>query len=390
LQQFQVNHRPGKRLIRSINLLQEELQILVQVNSWQKNLIQGYLDVLNDATYEKDIPSRRAMFQHEKILLESCLEQLALSREDYTDLIDRCGPLSDSTKQSLEINEEDHGKAIMVFTIVTIIFLPLSFVTSFFGMNTVDIRDMSSGQSLFWAVAIPLTAVTMGSAMLIGYNGDDLRDAITSMYLSATGKHDSTTSTRGISVAQRKRAHQIQSNETGTSDISLADEAEYAIPRLGYWLDRYDVTPYRGAPQNYLSMEAPQPRMHMKSRSTRRVHRPEIPYIPKPDIPYIPRPDITYIPLSPRYSPSPPPPVRPYVDVIEPEGDDEWYGNRRRTEARPYEASLRRYNGVKDGGVQEYTWHAKSRRRQRRSSRERVERGYGGYPRGYGVREAER
>lgn len=90
--------------------------------------------VLDDTSYEQDTLSRKSMFSYEQILLQSCLDDLQLVSEDYADLIRRCGPLSNRTKQSLEINEEDHGKAIMVFTVVTVIFLPLSFATSYLGM----------------------------------------------------------------------------------------------------------------------------------------------------------------------------------------------------------------------------------------------------------------
>ncbi|KAF7188714.1 hypothetical protein HII31_09966 [Pseudocercospora fuligena] len=54
--------------------------------------------------------------------------------------------------------KESRETAIYVFTTVTVIFLPLSFVSSVFGMNTNDIRNLSSNQWLFWVVAIPLTA----------------------------------------------------------------------------------------------------------------------------------------------------------------------------------------------------------------------------------------
>lgn len=121
--------------MRSINLLQEELTILAQVNDWQTRLVTNYMALLDDATYPVDLPTRRALFPYERVLLNSCLDNLALTREEYEDQIRRCGPLSNSTKQSAEITEEDHGKAILVFTIVTVIFLPLSFVTSFLGMN---------------------------------------------------------------------------------------------------------------------------------------------------------------------------------------------------------------------------------------------------------------
>jgi hypothetical protein len=189
------------------------------------------MQVLDDSTYEKYLPSRRAMYPYEKQLLISCIDHLSLTREDYADQIRRCGPLSESTKQSLEINEEDHGKAIMIFTIVTIIFLPLSFVTSYLGMNTSDIRDMESRQSLFWSIAIPLTAVTMGSILFVSYNGDELRDVIGAFYRTLAGKQDRGITARGISVAQRKRARNLAS-VTDTLDYgSLADEAEYMDPR---------------------------------------------------------------------------------------------------------------------------------------------------------------
>ncbi|KAL1654285.1 hypothetical protein SLS61_003290 [Didymella pomorum] len=230
--QFQVNHRPGKRLLRSINLLQEEIAALQEVNTQQSKLVSNYMSVLDDKTYEKDIPSRRAMFPYERMLLESCRESLKMTDQEYRYLLARCGPLSDSTKQSLEINEEDHGKAIMVFTIVTVIFLPLSFVTSFLGMNTTDIRDMGSSSTLFWAIAIPLTAVTMGSVLYIGYNGDNLRDTFSTVYGTVTGKQDRNTSARGISVAQRKLARKSAAGSNSTLDFSsLADEAEFANPR---------------------------------------------------------------------------------------------------------------------------------------------------------------
>jgi hypothetical protein len=237
-QQFQVNHRPGKRLLRSINLLQEELVILSQINDWQTRLVENYSRVLDDATYPLDIPSRRVLYPCERLLLNSCLDNLASTREDYAEQIRRCGPLLDSTKQSAEINEEDHGKAILVFTVVTVIFLPLSFVTSFLGMNTSDIRDMDSSQTLFWKIAIPLTAVVMGTMLVIAYNGDELRDSLSSLYRTLTGKQNRNVSNRGISVAQRKRAARQSFESSSTLDY-LVDEAEYATPKPDNWNETY-------------------------------------------------------------------------------------------------------------------------------------------------------
>jgi len=40
----------------------------------------------------------------------------------------------------------------MVFTIVTVIFLPLSFFTSYYGMNLNDIVTTAKNQGYFWKV----------------------------------------------------------------------------------------------------------------------------------------------------------------------------------------------------------------------------------------------
>jgi hypothetical protein len=222
--------------------------------------------VVNDETYPTDIPSRRALFPHERLLLNSCLENLTFTREELAEQIRRCGPLSESTKQSAEINEEDHGKAILIFTVVTIIFLPLSFVTSFLGMNTVDIRDMDSTQALFWQIAIPLTAVVLGTITFIAYNGDELRDHLSNLYRILTGKQNHSTSARGISVAQRKRAAKLPSDSSSTLDYkSLADEAEYATPKPDNWNDTF----YRSsAPERILPISSFEPAFRTQRTQT--------------------------------------------------------------------------------------------------------------------------
>ena len=66
-------------------------------------------------------------------------------------------------------NKDDPEAAIMTFTVVTVIFLPLSFLASFFGMNTHDVREMKLGQWIYWVFAIPLTfAVVIGSFWWVG------------------------------------------------------------------------------------------------------------------------------------------------------------------------------------------------------------------------------
>jgi Mg2+ and Co2+ transporter CorA len=53
---------------------------------------------------------------------------------------------------------DDQNRALYLFTGVTIVFLPLSFFTSYFGMNIADIRETEMEQSRFWAICGPVTA----------------------------------------------------------------------------------------------------------------------------------------------------------------------------------------------------------------------------------------
>jgi Mg2+ and Co2+ transporter CorA len=76
--------------------------------------------------------------------------------------------------QRVDIIQEDHGKAILVFTIVSVIFLPLSFVSSYLGMNTADIRDMELNQALFWQVALPVTVVVVALVLVGAYNASKI------------------------------------------------------------------------------------------------------------------------------------------------------------------------------------------------------------------------
>jgi hypothetical protein len=104
------------------------------------------------------------------------LENLQREYADLCDLRENSNSLINRTIQLVNIRLEDHGKAILVFTIVTIIFLPLSFVSSFFGMNFSDIRNMESTQRLFWIISGSLTVGTVGFAIFLAFYGGAIVD----------------------------------------------------------------------------------------------------------------------------------------------------------------------------------------------------------------------
>ena len=78
--------------------------------------------------------------------------------------------------QRIEANKDRQEAAILLFTVVTIIFLPLSFMSSLFGMNTSDIRNMGKNQWIFWATAIPVTFLVVGLAVIAVLHIDSVRE----------------------------------------------------------------------------------------------------------------------------------------------------------------------------------------------------------------------
>lgn len=155
----------------------------------------------------------------------------------------------------------------MVFTVVTVIFLPLSFVTSYFGMNASDIRDMDETQAVFWSVAIPLTCVTVGSCLLIGYNGDSIRDILSSMYRKMMRKERDTVEAAGITVSQRLGPSKSQGRldsifeSFGPTDDEVLSRRQYHYSRyyddddIDEWyekeprlLDQYNTSIYPSRP----------------------------------------------------------------------------------------------------------------------------------------------
>ncbi|KIW04099.1 uncharacterized protein PV09_04914 [Verruconis gallopava] len=202
--QYRLHRSPSTKLVMDLLQVQEELNIIISVMQNQIELLQN-LDAtwqeINEAvTRDLDTAqtnqqkrssrtaarvvthaSRSTFRQHSSSTLKDPMAQLLENlKREFTDLVelrDNSNNLLNRTIQLVNIRLEDHGKAILVFTIVTIIFLPLSFVSSFFGMNTIDIRNMTASQSVFWIVSCSLTVCVVGFAIFLAFYGGAILEA---------------------------------------------------------------------------------------------------------------------------------------------------------------------------------------------------------------------
>lgn len=85
----------------------------------------------------------------EQRLISSFRSQINRDRDKLSALLDRLAAFEEKSRFRIDLLKEDNSKAIFVFTFVTAVFLPLSFITSYLSMNTANIRDMSNTQSIF-------------------------------------------------------------------------------------------------------------------------------------------------------------------------------------------------------------------------------------------------
>jgi hypothetical protein len=207
--QYRLHRAPSTKLVMDLLACQEELNIVIQITQQQLDMIlqikaltgkvatqphhspTPVTSIAHDSLHTNlpgdpivnSTPRHEATHRH--LVSTSFNDPLAklednLQRElsDLQDLRDNANTLVSRTIQLVNIRLEDHGRAILVFTVVTIIFLPLNFVSSFFGMNTQDIRDMTATQSLFWLVAICVTAGVLGASIFLAFQGGDILERL--------------------------------------------------------------------------------------------------------------------------------------------------------------------------------------------------------------------
>ena len=186
--QYRLHRNPSTKLVMDLLQVQEELNIIISIMEQQMDLVADLQGVRipgrsrgHSQRYDQrplsslppaDIATYRQMsFSRLSDPAAQLLENLQREYSDLVDLRENSNALINRTIQLVNIRLEDHGKAILVFTMVTIIFLPLSFISSFFGMNFSDIRDMEQTQRLFWIVAGSLTVGTVAFSVFLAFYG---------------------------------------------------------------------------------------------------------------------------------------------------------------------------------------------------------------------------
>ncbi|KAI3318826.1 hypothetical protein HD806DRAFT_539853 [Xylariaceae sp. AK1471] len=93
------------------------------------------------------------------LLAGDCAAFLEKRLRDFEEYDFQASVLEETNANKIDTTKDHQERAIYAFTVVTIIFLPLSAIAGIFGMNTADIRDTNLNQWVYWATAVPVTIV---------------------------------------------------------------------------------------------------------------------------------------------------------------------------------------------------------------------------------------
>ncbi|KAJ5727085.1 hypothetical protein N7493_004905 [Penicillium malachiteum] len=180
--QFQAFRNPQRRLLQDIYFFAEELGIAQDILKQQLGILVDYLRVLHPASFRITTESRISSYDLEEKQLQRLINRIRSDYDTIEELLAKITSVATMTLHGVDVRQEDQGKAILIFTIVTVVFTPLSFVTSYLGMNTIDIRNMNNSQTLFWAVSIPLTMVIISIVLFVALQAERVRDAFEGLF----------------------------------------------------------------------------------------------------------------------------------------------------------------------------------------------------------------
>lgn len=172
-QGLDVKKRPSRRLLKRINAFQEEVKIIDSVLLQQHNVLTDFRKCLDPAEFKRPTTVRKMRFKFEKSGIERLLTHIKEQRRYCGELSGRAKVLEDQNVRLVETLADDNNRAILVFTLITIFFLPLSFVATFFGMNVVGINPTKSTTSHFWVIGAPLTGGISILCLIFVFKGED-------------------------------------------------------------------------------------------------------------------------------------------------------------------------------------------------------------------------
>lgn len=168
-----MKYEASRRLLQKINEFKEEIAIVHNVLKQQETVLTKLCSLLDPKEFRTPSITRRLRFEYECKDIDKIVRSIREQQQSCAELAERAKVLAIENVEMVETLQDDNSKAIFIFTMVTVLFLPLSFVAGFFGMNVVGISGTTSKVSHFWEIALPLTVGVVILCVIVGAKGED-------------------------------------------------------------------------------------------------------------------------------------------------------------------------------------------------------------------------
>ena len=124
--------------------------------------------------------------------------------------LERSADLVESVRDLTNIMRDEDNKAILLFTLITVIFLPLSFVASYLSMSDgPSSEDWDVVQGLFWKTAGPLAAGIGLFCLVVSWRGSTVQTAIERLRVTLFGGR-----------------HGLEKDEGGEKEVNEIEETQ--------------------------------------------------------------------------------------------------------------------------------------------------------------------
>ena len=143
-------------MYEEVRLLHEELTVITSIFEDQKSVFDKTLQLRESPKQNLDNRINKRIELHLQDMIKH-----------FTTLKNYAKEAETLTTNYIRVRNEDNSKAIYIFTTVTVLFLPLSAVSSIFGMNTKDMRKMGSSSWLYLVIAVPVTFAVLVACLFL-------------------------------------------------------------------------------------------------------------------------------------------------------------------------------------------------------------------------------
>lgn len=193
VEQAREESRNSTSTLLELRDVEDELKSLLNLFSEQQNLVKNMLEI-SEAKGKEQIGSSSkpisgaSLTINEKLFLNEALEKLKAYKSQVQDMIDRVQKALRDFDRLLEIVQKQsqleegyisrhqadlskvQNRAVIIFTVFSVVFLPLSFFASVFGMNT---REWGGGDNLslstIFSIGVPISVALIAGTVIAAW-----------------------------------------------------------------------------------------------------------------------------------------------------------------------------------------------------------------------------